>query len=69
MNTENSERTVILGFHNRGRLDNEEPTPEPMSSSYEEPEEINVTWVFWLLGSLSVVSLAISIVSLVIACK
>lgn len=67
---ENQKRTVIRGFRNSAS--DEEPeviVPEATADNTKEPEEINVTWVFWLLGGLSVASLALSIISLIIACK
>ena len=69
-NMDNTERTIIRGFHNRDHEAEHEPT-DTMVSTTEEPKDegINVTWVFWLMGGMSVASLIISIISLVIACR
>ena len=62
-------RTVIKGFYNRSNEEEKHESPDAMSQENCEPEEINVTWFFWLLGSLSVASLAMSIISLVISLR
>lgn len=66
----NTERTIIRGFHNRDHEAEYEPI-DPIVSTTEEPEEpedegINVTLAFWLMISLSVAFLIISIISLIL---
>ena len=62
-------RTVIRGFYNRDQDEEECKVPEVQPQEQCEPDEVNVTWIFWLLGGLSVASLAMSIISLVISLR
>ena len=62
------DRTVIKGFYNKKEEETHEEEHEMVPQNCE-PEEVNVTWIFWLLGGLSVSALAMSIISLIIVCN
>lgn len=64
-----NERTVIQGFYNKGNQETQNETAVKENQVIENQEEVNVTWVFWLLGGISLAALAMSIISLILACN
>lgn len=64
-----NERTVIQGFYNKGNQETQNETAVKEKQVIENQEEVNVTWIFWLLGGISLAALAMSIISLILACN
>ena len=59
-----NERTIIQGFY-KGNQETQNETAVKENQVIESQEEVNVTWVFWLLGGISLAALAMSIISLI----
>lgn len=66
-----NERTVVKGFYDKEKTNNITPEMqdnECSSSDFSEGEEVNVTWLIYLLAGLGLLSFILSITALAIAC-